>query len=90
MDNSGAVDIANSWILGDRTCYLDECHYFLQELIDLDMLIIYSPNNTFEQIIEAQGPADIKGTEIRVCRPEWMSRSALKNLLMMLASSLRD
>lgn len=68
----------------------DDISKHFENVRDLDMLIIYSPNNTFEQLIQAQGPADIKGTEIRVCRPEWMSRSALKTLLLMLAPSLRD
>jgi len=40
MDNSGAVDIANSWSVGSRTCHVDVWNYFLQELKDQGLLII--------------------------------------------------
>jgi hypothetical protein len=40
MDNSGAVDIANSWSVGGRTCHIDVCNYFLQELKDQGLLVI--------------------------------------------------
>ena len=32
MDNSGAVDIANSWSVAGRMRNVDVCNYFLQEL----------------------------------------------------------
>ena len=32
MDNKGAVDLANNWSMGGRTCHVDICNYFLCEL----------------------------------------------------------
>jgi hypothetical protein len=40
MDNSGAVDIANSWSVGGRTRYVDVLNYFLRELKDQGLLVI--------------------------------------------------
>jgi len=40
MDNSGAVDIANSWSVGGRTCHVDVRNYFLRELKDQGLLVI--------------------------------------------------
>ena len=40
MDNSGAVDIVNSWGAGGRTRHVDVRNYFLQELKDQGMLVI--------------------------------------------------
>jgi hypothetical protein len=40
MDNSGAVDIANSWSVGGRMRHVDVRNYFLQELIDQGLLVI--------------------------------------------------
>jgi len=40
MDNSGAVDIANSWSVGSRTCHVDVRNYFLHELKDKGLLVI--------------------------------------------------
>ena len=40
MDNSGAVDIANSWSVGGRTRHVDVHNYFLQELKDQGLLVI--------------------------------------------------
>jgi hypothetical protein len=40
MDNSGAVDIANSWSVGGRTRHVDIRKYFLQELNDQGLLVI--------------------------------------------------
>ena len=68
----------------------DDISKHFENVRDLDMVILYSPNNTFELLILAQQAEDIKGTEIRVCRPEWMSRSAMRSLLLMIAPSIRD
>jgi len=40
MDNSGAVDIANSWSVGGRTRHGDVRNYFLRELKDQGLLVI--------------------------------------------------
>ena len=40
MDNSGAVDIANSWSVGGRMCHIDVHNYFLRELKDQGLLVI--------------------------------------------------
>ena len=40
MDNSGAVDIANSWIVSGRTCHVDVQNYFLRKLKDKGLLVI--------------------------------------------------
>jgi hypothetical protein len=40
MDNSGAVDIANSWSVGCRTRHVDVRNYFLQELKDQGLLVM--------------------------------------------------
>jgi len=40
MDNSGAVDIANSWSFGGRTRHVDVRNYFLQELNNQGLLMI--------------------------------------------------
>jgi hypothetical protein len=40
MDNSGAVDIANSWSVGGRTRHVDVRNYFLRELKDQGLLVI--------------------------------------------------
>ena len=40
MDNSGAVDIANSWSVGGRMRHVDARNYFLQELKDQGLLVI--------------------------------------------------
>ena len=40
MDNSGAVDIANSWSVGGRMRHVDVHNYFLQELKDQGLLVI--------------------------------------------------
>ena len=40
MDNSGAVDIANSWSVGSRMCHVDVRNYFLHELKDQELLSI--------------------------------------------------
>ena len=40
MDNSGAVDIANSWSVGGRMCHVDVRNYFLHELKDQGLLAI--------------------------------------------------
>ena len=40
MDNSGAVDIANSWSVGGRTRHVDVQNYFLRELKDQGLLVI--------------------------------------------------
>ena len=43
MDNSGAVDIANSWSAGGRTRHVDVRNYFLHELKDQVLVVTYSP-----------------------------------------------
>ena len=40
MDNSGAVDIANSWSVGSRMRHVDVRNYFLCELKDQGLLIL--------------------------------------------------
>ena len=40
MDNSGAVDIANSWSVGGRMHHVDVRNYFFQELMDQGLLVI--------------------------------------------------
>ena len=40
MDNSGAVDIANSWSVGGIMCHVDVHNDFLHELMDYGLLII--------------------------------------------------
>ena len=40
MDNSGAVDIANSWSVGGRTWHVDLWNYILCELKNQGLLII--------------------------------------------------
>ena len=40
MDNKGAVDLANNWSMGGRTCHMDVRHHFLRELKDQGMLVI--------------------------------------------------
>jgi hypothetical protein len=40
MDNSGAVDIANSWSVGGRTRHVDVRNNFLRELKDQGLLVI--------------------------------------------------
>ena len=40
MDNTGAVDIANSWSVGGRTRHVDVRNYFLRELKDQGLLVI--------------------------------------------------
>ena len=40
MENSGAVDIANSWSVGGRTCHVDVRNYFLCKLKDQGLLVI--------------------------------------------------
>ena len=40
IDNSGAVDIANSWSVGGRTRHIDVQNYFLRELKDQSLLVI--------------------------------------------------
>ena len=40
MDNSGAVDIANSWSVGGRTRHVNVRNYFLRELKDQGLLVI--------------------------------------------------
>ena len=40
MDNSGAVDIANSWSVGGRTCHVDVQNYFLRKFKDKGLLVI--------------------------------------------------
>ena len=40
MDNSGAVDIANSWSVGERTRHVDVRNYFLHVLKDQGLLVI--------------------------------------------------
>ena len=39
-DNSGAVDIANSWSVGGRTHHIDVRNYFLHKLKDQGVLVI--------------------------------------------------
>jgi hypothetical protein len=52
MDNSGLVDIANSWSVGGRTHHVDVRNYFLQELKDQGLLVI-------KHIAGEQNDADI-------------------------------
>jgi hypothetical protein len=40
MDNSGAVDIANSWSVGSRTHHVDVRNYFLHKLKNQGLLVI--------------------------------------------------
>ena len=40
MDNSGTVDIANSWSVSGRTRHVDVRNYFLRKLKDLGQLVI--------------------------------------------------
>ena len=40
MDNSGAVDIANSWSVGGRMHHVDIRNYFLHKLKDQGLLVI--------------------------------------------------
>ncbi len=40
MDDSGAVDIANSWSVGGRMHHIDVQNYFLRELKDQGLLVI--------------------------------------------------
>ena len=40
MDNSGPVDIANSWSVGGRTRHVDVRIYFLHELKDQGLIVI--------------------------------------------------
>ncbi len=40
MDNSGAVDIVNSWSIGSQTRHMDVCNYFLRKLKDQGTLVI--------------------------------------------------
>ena len=41
MDNSGAVNIANSWSVGSRTHHVDVHNYFLRKLKDQGLLSIH-------------------------------------------------
>ncbi len=52
MDNSGAVDIANSWSVGNRTRHVNVRNYFLCELKDKGLLVI-------KHIAGEQNDADI-------------------------------
>ena len=52
MDNSGAVDIANSWSVGGRMRHVDVRNYFLRELKDQGLLVI-------KHIAGEQNDADI-------------------------------
>ena len=52
MDNSGAVDIANSWSVGGRMHHVDVRNCFLQELKDQGLLVI-------KHIVGEQNDADI-------------------------------
>ena len=40
MDNSGTVDIVNSWSVGGRTRHVDVRNYFLRKLKDQGLLVI--------------------------------------------------
>ncbi len=40
MDNSSAVDIANSWSVGSRTHHVDVRNYFLRKLKDQGLIVI--------------------------------------------------
>ena len=40
IDNSGAVDIANSWSVGGRTRHVDVRNYFLSKIKDQGLLVI--------------------------------------------------
>jgi len=40
MDNSGAVDLANSWSVSSKTRHVYVCNYFLRELKDQRLLVI--------------------------------------------------
>ena len=40
MDNKGAVDLANNWNMGGRTCHVDMHNYFLHELKEQGLFII--------------------------------------------------
>jgi pyruvate/2-oxoglutarate dehydrogenase complex dihydrolipoamide dehydrogenase (E3) component len=40
MDDSGTVNIANSWSVGGRTCHVDVCNYFPHKLKDQGLIVI--------------------------------------------------
>lgn len=40
MDNSGVVDIDNSWSVGGCICHRDVCNYFLCELKDQGLFVM--------------------------------------------------
>ena len=41
MDNHGAVDMANNWSVGGRTRHIDVKNYFLRELKDQGILVVW-------------------------------------------------
>ena len=47
MDNSGSVDMANSWSVSGRTRHMDVRNYFLRKLKDQGLLVIkHIPGDT--------------------------------------------
>ncbi len=62
----------------------DDILNYFENVRDLEMVILYSPNNTLRQVIQVQkasNSAPPGGPDLRMCHPEWMTMSALKQLL---------
>ena len=62
----------------------DDILNYFENVRDLEMVILYSPNSTLTQVIQSQRTSNAAppgGTDLRMCHPDWMTTFALKQLL---------
>lgn len=62
----------------------DDILNYFENVRDLEMVILYSPNNTLKQVVQIQKTPNANSAgvaDLRMCHPEWMTMLALKQLL---------
>lgn len=71
----------------------DDILSYFEYVRDLHMVILYSPNNTFEPLVEGQKTSHRRRpgeAVLRMCHPDWMTTTALKELLKLTICNFPD
>jgi hypothetical protein len=71
----------------------DDIQNYFEYVRDSHMVILYSPDNTLEQLMQAQKTLNAGlpgGTILRICHPDSMTTNALKKLLKLAICNIPD